>query len=366
MKKIKALIIIEAKAALFMGLYFLAVNLGILMIIQVSINRSFMNYLNHGMGGATEDLMGYIFLRHLRPMIIFMGLGLILLVYFQFRNDKNIEIGRFIKSLPYTEEQRCFIKLGTGILSYTIPFIIGSIGQMMLREYAVNKFSDIYSLLPYEEIVLTVNASQNLMNLLLLTFLVCTFIYLFIFMLQFLINHNIGALVIGILTLVSPVFMIMSINYIGCLEKFTYSLNNIADRIVLPFYTVINAGIHMDIYYTQAESFITSYRYIKDISFKMCVSAAASLLCLLIITLAVKRYRIEKSDIFMPYLGVRVIFVVGVILCAGFVWGDIGALVLRGGIVYNEVISWIEMIAGGALGLFIAYKIAHIGIARRG
>ena len=111
MKRLKALIKMELKPALLVAAYFFLVDLFILLNIRGDIEDSWRGFLKYGI----EDFLGYndglsiadIFVDHMLVIMLFSFVGMMALVYVSFKNDKSIEIGRFLKSLPYTMKERC-------------------------------------------------------------------------------------------------------------------------------------------------------------------------------------------------------------------------------------------------------------------
>ncbi|MDF2614679.1 MAG: hypothetical protein K0S71_2465 [Clostridia bacterium] len=365
MKNIRALIKVELKSAALMSLYFLVINIGYLMLTGITISSNFKQYLRYGVRSAVTDFNNTAFLSFVPGLSLFIFLGFILLVYFQFKNDKSLEVGRFLKSLPYTNVQRCLVKMSAGILSYTIPFIILSLGVIMLRAYAMTELKTIYSITPYEGILLTINSIQNLLSLLVLNYLTYTSLYLFVFMMQYLVNHNIGSLIISILTLLAPAFIITSIHYLEIYYGLRYYLERIEEKILLPFYGMITRYGGFTYTVDQSQYYI-DYVYIEDIGFKLFITLIISIIGVYLIYQTGKRTKIENADRLMPDAITRIIFITGVTLCAALLLADTYKIFLVPLIGQNIVVltSAITLI-GGTIGFIIARKIAHIGIINK-
>ena len=105
MKRLKALIKMELKPALLIGAYFLLVDFFVLLTIRERIQGTWREFLLSGI----KNFMGYnegiriadVFTESMLYIMLFSIVGMMALVYGSFKNDKSIEIGRFLKSLPY-------------------------------------------------------------------------------------------------------------------------------------------------------------------------------------------------------------------------------------------------------------------------
>ncbi len=361
MERIKALVKVELKPAILMSIYFLVIHIGGLLFAGISINKAFENYLRYDY--APHDINGDIILSLMPAVLMLVFLGMLILVYFQFKYDKSVEIGRFLKALPYTNIQRCLVKITAGILSFSVPFIVFAIGLMALRSYAINLFRDAYKVLPYEEVIYIINHSEHLLQLIVLSYLVYCAVYLFLFMMQYLMNNNIGSLVTGVLILGSPLFVALSAFEIYSL---TYGEFN-AEILLLPVYGMVSDWNQL-MFESQipAQAQYLNYSYIALIEYKIFIAALASGLFSIIICLASKRNKIEDADMLIPNRTNRWIFIMGVTLCSGFLLADIGQFLILP-LIMNNVFAMgqVMLVAGAAVGFFIAKKIASIGVSHK-
>ena len=320
MKNIKALIKVELRPAVLMGIYFLVIHMGGLLFAGISINQKFENYLRYGYGDY--DVNGDIFLSLLSGLILFVFLGMLILIYFQFQYDKSIEVGRFLKALPYTNLQRCLVKVSAGLLSFSIPFILFTAGLMGLRSYAIVLFDDIYKVLPYEKIIGIINGAEHLIYFLVLNYGAYCAVYLFLFMMQYLMNNNIGSLVTGPLVLSAPLFVTLS-----AFEIYGVSYTFEVEKLFVPVYGIARSWQQLVLGGETQEQYL-GYAYIEDIGLKFIITVLMIGLCSIIIYFTAQKSKIEDADVLIPHRVNRWIFIVGVSICSGFLLADMGQLLI--------------------------------------
>ncbi|WP_070000719.1 hypothetical protein [Cellulosilyticum sp. I15G10I2] len=361
MKNIKALIEVEVRPAIMMGIYFLIVNISGLLFASLDINNGFERYLRYGK--AIEDISGEIFLPLMASLVAFTFFGMIILIYFQFKNDKSIDIGRFLKALPYTNMQRCLVKIVAGILSFSIPFIVFSVGLIALRSHAILQFKEAYSVLSYESVIMSINSLENLIYLLVLVQMVYTAVYLFIFMVQYLMNNNIGSLVVSIFSLAAPAFIVISAWEI---YRFPYYTRIKFERLFLPIYSIIVQRKTFVFESGTMNKHVLFWSYIEDIGLKILIAAVIGLLCWGVICQAAKKSKIEDADVLIPHPISRGIFIIGVSVCAAFLVADISKFLILPLIMDDTTLmTQVMLVIGGVLGFIIAKKIGYIGMVSK-
>ncbi len=360
MKNIGALIKFEGRPAIMMGIYFLIVHMGGLLFASLDINNGFERYLRFG--SAIENIRGEIFLPLIASLVAFTFFGMIILIYFQFKYDKSTDVGRFLKALPYTNRQRCLVKVVAGILSFSIPFIVFSVGLIALRSHAVLKFEEAYSVLSYERVIININSLENLIYLLVLVQVVYTAVYLFAFMVQYLMNNNIGSLVVSILSLAAPAFIAMSA---GAIYRVSDNARIKYERLFLPGYSIIVQRRTLRFESETMNRHILYWRYIEDIGLKMLIAAVIGLLCGIVIYQVAKKSKIEDADVLIPHPVSRWIFIIGVSVCAAFLVADISILMLPLIMDDTTLMTQVILVIGGVVGFIIAKKIGYIGIVSK-
>ena len=220
MKNLKALIKIERTPVLLMGIYFLIINLLVSIGIIGAMNGEWQRYLNRGIADFNACEVGTHIFTSIEPILIFYIGGILLLVYLQFKKDKSIEIGRFIKALPYTNGERAFVKIGMGLMSFTIPFLIYTVIVFGIRAYYTDLFGEIFRVTAYEEIGIYLNRISVYVGVLSVTYIRLLMIYLILITGEYLISHNIGSLVITVLSAMAPAYLWTSITY--DLDRYIY------------------------------------------------------------------------------------------------------------------------------------------------
>lgn len=367
MKRLKALIKMEIKPALLVGVLFLVANLIGFMQIQGRLTSSWKNYLEGGLSGyfswySLINIMGDTFFQAIFTVGVLYMILLIMLVFASFRYEKSVEISRFLKSLPYTERERCLVKIGVGIVISTIGMLVYLAGLMYLREYSMGLFQEIIEVTAIGNIVQEVFSLERLLEMLALTYVVLIAGYLFMVMVQYMISHRIGGIIIGILSAFAPLFMIvMSFllfdiswdSWIGKIgNAFAYLMTNFID------YTHINFGV--------TDSYWERYTYVTGFGYHLAFYGVIIALSLIGILYFSKINQLENSDLLIPHPVVRVIFMVGVSICGGL---SIGGLIRM---FFSEILltassapTMILFIIGAVISFLIAKKIAYIGIKKR-
>ena len=361
MKNLKALIKIERTPALVMSLYFLLLNVTVMIAMVGNINTSWKYYLARGIAGFDE----WHIANNIYPMTLMLllgyGVGMFVLVYLQFRKDKSIEISRFIKALPYTNGQRGAVKIGLGILSFTIPFIIYVLMFLMVRSYAMNMFSEILRVTAFEEISTYLNRPGVYLSFMGITYVRMIVIYLVFVMCEYLMSHNIGSLIVAVLSAAAPIYLYISNMYD---VAYTSAMTKIGDWL---YKVYIDYTEWSDIEIAGANGW-DNIRYIvtEDGSMVLLIYLALIVICSLVIMMQIKKQRIENADIFMPGKVTRYVFIAGVAVCSACLVRDIGRIVLNQIVFgYSKIILYPFLAVGLILGGLIAMKITCIGMQRK-
>ena len=369
MKRLKALIKMELRPALLIGAYFLLVDLWILLSIQGRIQNAWRGFLTNGIKNLTLYSGGIrvtdVFMENMIYIMLLSIIGMIALVYSSFKNDKSIEIGRFLKSLPYTMRERCLTKMGVGIGTFTVTYIFYAVGMLALHMSYLNKFSEVYEVTVFSEVYHQIFDRGELIQGLILVYIGCIAIYLFCMMFQYLVSNRLGGIIVAALVYISPLFIINSIcGYMNArYENIIYKLTEwVNELMIIPAYLSWGeVGINVNTATTISRDTIEQYAYINLMGYKIIFYGIIALLSLMFILKLCVVERIEKSDYFIPSKCFRRIFVCGVTVCGGLLLGDIYF------IYSNETNMWIAyglLILGGLISFLIAKKIASIGMKK--
>lgn len=370
MKRLKALVKMEIKPAVLVGFYFLAVNILAILTSGRYIATSWRRFLLNGIEGFTGDsavsMISQAFTEGIIYVMLFSMIGMLLMVYVSFRNDKSIEVGRFLKGLPYTMRERCLTKVGVGISVFTVTYVLFGIGMMFLHKHSIDQFQEIYKVTVYSEVYEALYPISELLKTLLLGYIACVAIYLFAVMFQYLISSNMGSIVVAGLIYVSPFFILTSLDlYMG--DAFRSSLYNVIYWLQeLAFITgyerwgditvSMNTASAVAVHHTGAIAYISLLGY--KVAFYG-VIAIGSLIGILVFS---QKDRMEQSDVFIPSKGFRNIFIAGVTVCGGLLMGDIYYLYSTAA---SMIMAYVVLILGGVFSFIIAKKIACIGIKKR-
>jgi len=378
MKRLKALIKMELRPALLIAAYFLLVDLFVLLTIRGQIQDTWRGFLKYGI----ENFMQYndglsvadFFTESILYALLFSIIGMMALVYVSFKNDKSIEIGRFLKSLPYTVKERCLTKMGVGIVTFTVTYVFYVIGMLALHMSYLNRFNEIYRVTILSEVYNQICDRGELIKVLILVYVACIAIYLFCMMFQYIVSNRLGAIIVAALVYLSPVFILnslsayVSVRYVNVIyEKIIYPLTEWLNKLIVVFTYLewgeisINSSTATNITMSMSDNIITEYIYISLIGYRMAFYGAVALLSLVAILKLCVAERIEKSDYFIPSKWFRGIFTCGVTICGGLLLGDIYCIYLNGtnmGMIYGLLIF------GGIMSFLIARKIASMGMRK--
>lgn len=370
MKRLKALIKMELKPVLLIGAYFLLVDFFVLLNIRGQIQGTWRDFLLNGIRNFMLYDRGIrvadTFVENMLYIILFSIVGMIALVYGSFKNDKSIEIGRFLKSLPYTMRERCLVKMGVGIVTFTLTYIFYAIGMLVLHTSYLNRFSEIYRVTIFSEVYHQIFDRGELVKGLMLVYVGCIAIYLFCMMFQYLVSNRLGSIIVAALVYLSPVFIVNSLSaYVSV--RYT---NAIYENILYPITEWLNELMIIFLYQgygriaTTAnigEDFIASYSYVNLTGYRMMFYGMMILISLVAILKLCVAERVEKSDYFIPSKCFRSIFICGVTICGGLLLGD---LYLMFSNQTNMKIAYGLITFGGIISFLIARKIANIGIRK--
>ena len=374
MKRLKALIKMELKPALLIGAYFLLVDFFVLLTIRERIQGTWREFLLSGI----KNFMGYnegiriadVFTESMLYIMLFSIVGMMALVYGSFKNDKSIEIGRFLKSLPYTMRERCLVKMGIGIVTFTLTYIFYAIGTIVLHISCLNRFSEVYKITILSEVYNQIFDRGELIKILVLVYVGCIAIYLFCMMFQYIVSNRLGSIIVAILVYLSPVFIANSLSaYVS--SRYT---NVIYEDIIYPLTEWLNdlmiivgykgygeIGINTSTTVPISDGITANYTYVGLIGHRMVFYGVIALISLGVILKLCVAERVEKSDYFIPSKCFRGIFICGVTICGGLLLGDIYCIYsteTNMGILYGLTTL------GGIISFLIARRIASIGMRK--
>ena len=360
MKRLKPLIKMELPLVLIGGIAFFAINCLAFAMIQFDITSGFEQYILWGIDdyvdghaiGQWNDLFRHVLLL----VTIAYGFVLIGLVSASFRLDKDHEIGRFLKALPFTMRERVFVKIGLAMSSFLINFCILSVGMFVLRSKVYKVYREVFDVTNIEGAVRQIFSVGFIAKCLLFLFLICVGFYLFLVLMQFMMSHNIGSVVSSVFIFFSPLFLVQSM-----IELVEDKYNSFL--IWLAYIVAELLEGPREIGFLMVDGILCDrYEYIDG-----CIEYVGFWgLFIVIMLIAINRlsrtYSVEKSDIFINNKVFRMIYMIGVAICGAFLVADIYILVLNREV---NIVCYIVLIVGLVISGVVSYKISHIGLTKR-
>lgn len=365
MKRLKALIKMEMKPALLMGILFLATNMLFLLMLQGNMNSMWQVYLGGGLTGyfgwrRLINIIGEMFFQYNILVGTLYMILLIILVFSTFRYEKSIEVSRFLKSLPYTERERCLVKVGVGVGVLTIGLLMYMVGLLYLHHYSMGLFQEIMEVTALGSIAEEIFDLGKLLKMLALMYIVLVAIYLFMMMVQYMVSSRLAGIIIGILSAVAPLFMAVSLRDIFDISSDTW-IGEVIDGFI---YLMVGFTGGVELFSEETGNFYARYTYLSGFGYHIAFYVVIIILVAVTIVYFTKNNRLEDSDLLIPHPIVRIIFIVGVSICSGCSSYYI-LNVFLGYVLLITVHPIVLFIVGVIIGFLIAKKIAYIGIKKR-
>ena len=365
MKINKALVKHEWRTMKWMLIYFTLVSIGYIVMFNLGIRQDYMWMLR--VGTSTDKSIIMDTLRTVNENIsIPFGIGIVLMIVMQFKDNKSLEVGRFLKSLPISSREYYLTKIISGILSYTLPFIILVIGVLAIRTNNMEWINDGNNISVVSDIFIKSDSTTNVLTLLLLCYSIITATYTFLFMIQYLVMNIVGGIVIGILSWLSPMFIMVSVEYVY--GEYIFKGLRTSDKIL----EYIQPWIyHIRAKYSQIVPLITDlgeYRgtahvfIYEGILIKVAICTIITLTSVILAYFLTKKSRIEDSDTMITFKGAKKIFIIGVTVCSAFLGGTLLKKFFNNFTDINFITQHILMIITGSIGFIISRKISNIGV----
>lgn len=363
MKRLKALIKMECKSAWIIGLYFMMINICIFAALQEAIIEIKQDYLLDGirLAGNYTNIDG-IFGQYTGVAIIAVimyCIGFCLLVGFSFKQDKGHESSRFLKALPYTMQERILVKMGVGLGIYIVNALIWVIGLFVNRMQFFTQFKDILDVTMLGELVYTYFTPEFVGKLCIYFVLLTVAFYLFLILMQYLINPNIGSIVSAIFMFLSPTFIVVSATiYIENSMWLNYISKGLAN-----LYLVIDHWVEYSVELKNGNIgyFNAPFQIGNMTSFMIGwgIIIGAEVAGILVLS---KTYLLEKSDLFIGRTGFKLLYKIGVTVCGGLLMGDLYSM-CTGNV--HQAECYIAFIIGALISYFIVSKITNIGMPKQ-
>ena len=347
MNKYKALIKYEFRSLKWMLLYFLMVCSGVLLWFMGTLEEKRESFLEHSEVLYISNEFGQMLSETTVFLLIGMIVGLILLVYVQFRDAKNIEVGRFLKSLPIQSSHLYWVRMGCGVVTYTLPFLFYTLGIVVLRFYHSSWLNDMYRISIWKDKLLAFESIPYIALLLVINYLMITLVYLMLLLMQYLISNRIFAIIVTAIAMILP-------TYFNIMIDFRYQVDS---YLIFPLaYGSMGSvtGHHLE----NGEG--VNISYIGDVELKACLLFLAIAIVLVLGWLSSKYFMIEDQGKLIPKPLCRNIFiVVGTVSMA-----LLPQFYSSGFATFSEVnlVSHVgTIVILGIVGYMIMYKISRIG-----
>ncbi|OON95192.1 MAG: hypothetical protein ATN36_08850 [Epulopiscium sp. Nele67-Bin005] len=267
---------------------------------------------------------------------VFLIVLLALLVSVQYKDNKSIGISHFLGSLPYTQKEISSIKILSGVCCYSIYFIVTLVGSIFLRNDVLAWNSSGSAVSIYVDYLIDGNKLSTLLIQIFILFLATTTVYLFLTMMQYQVHHFIGSAVIGLLILISPLFLIISVqNILSLVLDYTHPIFTLSSTWVDTIIGFFDAS-YRTMRLTDVASLRGGYLSIVGIpqfdDFWWLRSLILIGICLIILCIIIemnKLYGLGKHERMITSPLFEKIFVLGVTICSFFV-----------GIIFSELINF--------------------------
>lgn len=362
--KYKALIKQEIKGVKWVSVYFGIVFVMFIMSLSERLNGRHLVFMERGI--LLKDSIEYDFLSNMSDyyymLMLAIGIGLIMLIKIQFKDYKSGETGRFLKGLPVRSEKHFLIKVGCGIVVYTVPFILYMGGIYWIKYVNMPWMQAIYHVTPLDEIWHIVNSNGYIGQVLLSYYLIITAMYLFLVLMQYLVMWSKAGLIVGGIITFVPYYIARIISVTIFERNLGLVQVNFEETLFLPWVY----GYPEQCYAYRSESeFRVAVNCIEFLEIKTIILLSACLICLIYAYNLSKHFQIEKLEILMPSQVIRRVFCMGTAICSLL----LPIFIRDNFMVIDEISGSVTIMVSiicGAIGGIVSWKIANLGNKKRG
>lgn len=375
MNKYKALIRHEWKSLKWLFVYFSLVFMGLAYITNREMTYIYKEFLREGTSKWMLTNSFTEFLNRTYPLwMSLIILGIALMVYIQFREVKNIGVGYFLKALPMSDKKVYLIKVGCGMVTYTIPFILALLVLLYVRSKYLVWMEDAMWMNTAGSILEMLEGPQYLFYSFALYYSIIALTYLFLVMMQYLITHPLVSLIISVISAGVPLYLFHFINevYMNYLAVSEYMQENVLKgfRSIKAYLCPWLHGVVQRSGSIATNPFLSGqediyFQYIEHIEVKFITTFILGLICFGVGYQLSHLLRVENVGQFIPLKGVRTAFQLGVALCLGVTVVSSCMYIAP----YEEPIGPISlhlvMLVSGLIGYGMSRKLTSIGIKSR-
>ena len=372
MKINKALVKHETRNMKWMLLYFLLVSIGGILVFSSNLTGEYMEILRNGM--TPDRAVNISAVRSvLDTMIAPMGIGVLLMIYLQFKDSKSVEVGNFLKALPISNKEYYITKFIGGLVSITLPVLILIVGVLAIRTSNMSWVSDIQAISVFPELMMKADSAINITAILLMGYMVVISTYAFLFMMQYIVMNITAGLVIGCLVWLSPGFILLSIaqlygQYMGkgllFLRHSETRLNlvemvfNYIEPWAYPLATIsVQGPLNGNINYLLDKVYLMYY---DGLLVKILIPLVIAIVSAFVGYILSKKSRVEDSDTLISFKWARRTFIAGVTICSALLLGIMSQLFFGLFNQMNFIVLQIIILIGGLIGFFLSRKITMV------
>lgn len=349
----------ELKSMKWMAALSVMASLGLVMIFNMNLDNMYGEMFFNGLMQNQAVIQESI--RYISSMILLVFSAIaVVQVFMQFRAEKEQEIGRFLKSLPVKNSEFLKVKLLTGILNFTIAFIVLIVGVEIVSRANMFWIEDIYSISAFPEVFMEADGILSILKEIGLIYVIVVSFYTFLIMLQYTFSNIIGGIVTGILVWLAPAFILLVSSF--TLERFTsiggleglFRLSEWVLPFAYPFQIDYNSlGLN------QSSMNLHMLGTIANLPLKYCICLALIAVNIFLAFKFNKDSKVEDENKAIKFKPVRIIFKIGVTVCSALLL----SFIFTGFFMVDIPNSFciILILLGGAIGYMVSRKIAQIG-----
>lgn len=262
---------------------------------------------------------------------------------FHFRDKQSCGVREYFMSLPYSKNERFWIKIGMGYGTITTFCIVLTVGVLIVRNQVMSLIETRNATWPLEEGVLPQETIGDVLCTLFVSWLALLAIYSIFVLIQTIVNHGVLAAVFSVITTIAPFCMLAAVFNVA--EKVVgHNISFFGTELWNGFYTKVVQFIEKAISTIMEQEYISGYigeEYYEcyvvkhdDMWLGVIVFGMTWLVCTLIAWLVWKRQDEAKAGFLVagkiPRLCVSIAVSLGAALFVSlifFMWLEIGEFI---------------------------------------
>lgn len=343
----------EWKGAKWIMLLFSFIYLVGAVVLNSNINNIKIRYL-------LIDFMELTFMNEVYRMSSLMVpvalIGIIVLVMTLFSHDRNLNVGKFISSLPFGRKEQFTIKYAIGLITFTVPFIVFALITIIMHIRNMEWISYLYKYYEYGEIVAKQDSLRSLLIWLGIVWLLMLAVYSFLMFMQTIMGQNIIAGIVGGIIYLVPWFLafVIPANIQLILNK--YWSNNVIES--MDFFFLGNPIKTFSQGTTKGRLIMENQQYYQTYEYQNLGLNIGVLLMIIMISTILAYYFIQTNDVerngdLIMYPWVGKILIAGVTVCSLLLLPILIVIFTQ---IENRWLGLVSMAIGGILGYIISRR----------